>query len=553
MQNAALEGVRLYPGDQKYRFYYGSSLAFEGRIQEAIRELDAIHEHRDLCLGALLALIYAHRQCKTLDREAITQLESSLRDQRKSATEASLYFAGLFLIFVRKYEKARDYIERMYKMSPTLREGQIAKGWLELHFATNGGGVTDGNDERDVLGAAAYFETAASLNDPEGLLGKAEVYAKAGQHGRSMEVLSKAIVTYHNFVPAYIEKAKQQVALKDWDEALDTVYRTANLDRHCIDTQRLAIIHCLVWEAKEELAVSKLTDLLSSLELREPKNLRLCLETGRLFSRLADQSREVLNMTVTFVERAALLDSNNPEVHCEFGHHYILLDKYADAQRYFKNATKLDESNLNGLIGLLYTNILEDSSNAEALEQLEALEEFNQADGLTNELLYLCALSGERRGKSDEQVIKYLDQISTKLLNSIADLPLGLEFYLNVDPEMTCNVVRLYLESGPAEPLAAGQPLPPVLKYARDILQPIVNSCPSLKEPLYLMSCIKYMSGDSSGSLSLLEKCLEANQSFSHGHMLKAKLLASQGHLQTATQCLEMALSHNFQVKISRN
>ena len=38
-------------------------------------------------LGSLLGLITAHRQAKSVDREAVTQLDARLKEERKRATE----------------------------------------------------------------------------------------------------------------------------------------------------------------------------------------------------------------------------------------------------------------------------------------------------------------------------------------------------------------------------------------------------------------------------------------------------------------------------------
>jgi tetratricopeptide repeat protein 21B len=93
--------------------------------------------------------------------------------------------------------------------------------------------------------------------------------------------------------------------------------------------------------------------------------------------------------------------------------------------------------------------------------------------------------------------------------------------------------------------------LPTPLKQAKDILQPLVNACPSQKESLYLMSRVKYLSGDIQAAISLLQKCLDQNQSFSDGHLLMAKILLYHGNYQTASKSLEVALSHNFQVSFN--
>lgn len=107
----------------------------------------------------------------------------------------------------------------------------------------------------------------------------------------------------------------------------------------------------------------------------------------------------------------------------------------------------------------------------------------------------------------------------------------------------------MYLMYLPNEPLTHGQAIPPALKQVNDLLNPLVNSCPSMKEPLYLMSIVKYLSNDNSAAISLMNKCLEGNQSFSDGHLLMARIYESQKKYQTANKSLEIALSHNFQVR----
>ena len=66
MASLASEGQRMYPGDQAYRFYSGCALAFENRIQEAIREFENCVNDRDLTMAGHLALIYSHSKCQII-------------------------------------------------------------------------------------------------------------------------------------------------------------------------------------------------------------------------------------------------------------------------------------------------------------------------------------------------------------------------------------------------------------------------------------------------------------------------------------------------------
>ena len=38
-------------------------------------------------LGSLLALIHAHKKCQPVDKEAVTQLDTKLKDERKRADD----------------------------------------------------------------------------------------------------------------------------------------------------------------------------------------------------------------------------------------------------------------------------------------------------------------------------------------------------------------------------------------------------------------------------------------------------------------------------------
>ena len=71
-----MEGMKRFTGDPVFRFYYGVALVLEGRTQEGIRELDPLQQYPEVMLGSLLALIHAHKQCLTVDKEAVTTFDA---------------------------------------------------------------------------------------------------------------------------------------------------------------------------------------------------------------------------------------------------------------------------------------------------------------------------------------------------------------------------------------------------------------------------------------------------------------------------------------------
>ena len=83
-------------------------------------------------LGALLALIHAHKQCLTIDKEAVAGFDQKLKEERKRADDQALYFASTFLLYVEKIDKAREYVDRLLKINPLNKDGLILKGWVEV-------------------------------------------------------------------------------------------------------------------------------------------------------------------------------------------------------------------------------------------------------------------------------------------------------------------------------------------------------------------------------------------------------------------------------------
>ena len=67
-------------GDPAFKFFFGMALVLEGQVQEGIRELDSVQTYTEVQLGALLALIYAHKRCSTVDREAVVALDTRLKE-----------------------------------------------------------------------------------------------------------------------------------------------------------------------------------------------------------------------------------------------------------------------------------------------------------------------------------------------------------------------------------------------------------------------------------------------------------------------------------------
>ena len=103
-------------------------IIFLDRVSEGIRELEAIQDRQEIVLCSLMALIYAHKKAKMIDKESVQQLEAKVKQTRTSCGENALYFAGMFLWHTGRHDKAREYVDRMLKMSPGSKEVRGLEG-----------------------------------------------------------------------------------------------------------------------------------------------------------------------------------------------------------------------------------------------------------------------------------------------------------------------------------------------------------------------------------------------------------------------------------------
>jgi len=71
-----LMGFVSNPGDATFHMYCGLSLVLGLCVQEGVCELEPLRSERDIILGTILALMFAHRHCTVLGREALAQLDS---------------------------------------------------------------------------------------------------------------------------------------------------------------------------------------------------------------------------------------------------------------------------------------------------------------------------------------------------------------------------------------------------------------------------------------------------------------------------------------------
>lgn len=67
-----------------------------------------------------------------MDNEAVSGLDSRLKEERRSASEMPLYHAAYFFCLAGRAERAKEYADRLLKGSQQSYWGLTVRGWIEL-------------------------------------------------------------------------------------------------------------------------------------------------------------------------------------------------------------------------------------------------------------------------------------------------------------------------------------------------------------------------------------------------------------------------------------
>ncbi|XP_074168694.1 tetratricopeptide repeat protein 21A isoform X4 [Rhinolophus sinicus] len=539
VQQAAAVGLEKFSNDSVLQFFKAYGVFREERIQDAISNLESIRSHPDVSLCSTMALMYAHKSCETIDQEAIQELQSSLKEIRKKASGTALYYAGLFLWLMGHHDKAREYIDRMLKLSNSSSEGYVLRGWVDL----------TSDKPHTVKKSIKYLEQGTQdTKDVLGLMGKATYYMMQQNYSGALEVVNQVTGASGSFLPALVLKMRLFLARQDWEQAVETGLRILEKDENNIDACQILAMHELAREGNMATAADHVRNLIKALDTREPQNPSLHLKKILVVSRLCGRNQVILRLVCSFIEHTFMATPFYAHVATELGYLFILQDRVKEASLWYSEAMKLDESSVAALTGISWCQIL-DGHLEEAEHQLEFLKEVQQSLGKSEVLVFLQALLASRKHKGEQEATALLKEAVELHFSGMKDLPLGSEYFEKLDPLFLVCIAREYLFFCPKQPRSPGQILSPLLKQVTVILNPVVKAAPALIDPLYLMAQVKYLSGELENAQSTLQRCLELDPTSADAHLLMAQVYLAQGNFSMCSHCLELGVSHNFQVR----
>ncbi|XP_059560213.1 tetratricopeptide repeat protein 21B isoform X2 [Myotis daubentonii] len=535
----ASEGIKKYGNDPVFRFYHAYGTLMEGKTQEALREFETLKNKPDVSLCSLLALIYAHKMSPNPDREAILESDAKVKELRKGAEPRALYHAGLFLWHIGRHEKAREYIDRMIKMSDGSKEGQILRAWLD---------ITRGKEPYTKRALRSFEEGLQNGNDIFALLGKAQCLEMRQNYLGALETVNQVIVNFPSFLPALVQKMKLQLALQDWDQAIEIVQRLMLQDKQNVEALRMLALYYLCREGDIEKAATTLENLENALDAMEPQNAQLFYKITIAFSRTCGRNQLILEKIQTLLERAFSLTPQQSEYATELGYLMLLQEKVKEAWKWYQIAINLEETSITAVIGCIRCQLIEGQLQ-EADQQLEFLSEIQQSFGKYAELTYLQAILAIKKNKQQEEVINLLNDALDTHFSQLQDLPFGIQYFEKLNPDFLLEIITEYLNYCPLQPASPGQTLSPLLKRCTSVLEAIVRTVPGLLQAVFLIAKVKYLSGDIEAAYNNLQHCLEHNSSYADAYLLMAQVYLSQDKFKLCSQSLELCLSYNFKVR----
>jgi tetratricopeptide repeat protein 21B len=455
----------------------------------------------------------------------------------------ALYYAALVLWHIGRNDKAREYVDKILKMAPTSLDGMLLRAWIDL----------TSTKENYSKKANRLFEEVLSKSDHpkpiDALLGHSHYLMNRHNFSGALDVLNEAIVTYQNFLPAFLEKMKVQVAMREWEQAVETAQRSLIMDINCIEAHKTLVLNMLANEGRVSEAATKIGELIHLVDRFEPKNHALYYSIALPLARLSCRNLMVLHQTSTLLERAQSLHPRHSPYVTEAGYQWLLRGSVKEALATYQKAFTMDETSVEALAGIIHCQILQGQLE-EAEQQLEFLNEVRSSLGKVPELLYLGALLASAQRKSSQEIVSLIDEAAQIHFASLNAFPVGSKFFHLLNPDFVLQMTKLMLLQAPMEPIRQGEPIPSILSKCTGLLEPLSATAPGIPDTFLVLARVRFLSGEMESSQSLLQQCLDHTPGLIEAHLLMAQVHLHRGNYRGCTQVLEIGLSHNFEVGI---
>nr|XP_033195611.1 tetratricopeptide repeat protein 21B-like [Bombus vancouverensis nearcticus] len=534
------EACEVYPTNEYLRILLSLAYILTGKVQEAIKECSNLMNNADTTLTALLLQNIAYMKTENVEKATIIQIETRIRDEKRKSSSNALALAALVLLLSQKADKARDYVERAYKLDSSNKNVLLTKAWVDL-FIPNKNDSSEPN-----LFEVVLVQDSKNIN---ALLGSAKYKQQQGDYTGAISTLNSLIVRYPKLCLPLVEKLCNQLALKDWDQVLETANRIMSIDSNNLDARKAhAFVH-LCRDGNYNEGLKHLQSFFRNMIIIETKNVTVLVNNIQLFSRLACKHQGILLEVSRTIEKALQQNPKSADLMVELGNLYVSLGKVKDAENWYRSAVRINESSFAALMGLAHCQLLDTSIDALGLaqQQVDFLMEI-QSNSVDAELLFMSA---KLSSNDSIKVLNYLNNAATIILDNCKYVPYGYDYIKKLNPDLCLEISKQRLVYSVTSDVTNSEEN--VSNYKEPslyLLEQLSEAYPGLSISQLLLSKAKMQSGNLEESSYILRNLLDnVDSTNAEAHLLMAQILARQGNYQSASQSLEVGLSYNFKIR----
>ncbi|XP_071872114.1 tetratricopeptide repeat protein 21B [Bombus fervidus] len=534
------EACEVYPANEYLRILLSLAYILTGKVQEAIKECSNLMNNADTTLTALLLQNIAYMKTENVEKATIIQIETRIRDEKRKSSSNALALAALVLLLSQKADKARDYVERAYKLDSSNKNVLLTKAWVDL-FIANENDLSESN-----LFEVVLVQDSKNIN---ALLGSAKYKQQQGDYTGAISTLNSLIVRYPKLCLPLVEKLYNQLALRDWDQVLETANRIMSIDSNNLDARKAHAFVYLCRDGNYNEGLKHLQSFFRNMIIIETKNVTVLVNNIQLFSRLACKHQGILLEVSRTIEKALQQNPKSADLMVELGNLYVSLGKVKDAENWYRSAVRINESSFAALMGLAHCQLLDTSIDALGLaqQQVDFLMEI-QSNSVDAELLFMSA---KLSSNDSIKVLNYLNNAATIILDNCKYVPYGYDYMKKLNPDLCLEISKQRLVYSVTSDVTNSEEN--VSNYKEPslyLLEQLSEAYPGLSISQLLLSKAKMQSGNLEESSYILRNLLDnVDSSNAEAHLLMAQILARQGNYQSASQSLEVGLSYNFKIR----
>ncbi|KAG5507890.1 hypothetical protein JIQ42_07181 [Leishmania sp. Namibia] len=560
--------------DHMFRVWRALTLDRQGLSNDALREYKAVASRRTTAVPALMGmqLIYKHNR----DQEGVSQTEAKLDGFEVADNIGGWVQAAALCWAVGDINAARDILLKFTDSEAAMayrdeytNYGTI-RAWVDL---LSGRGAL--LEKAGALFARmlemeeaqhAFFEAGsgsmgsgggdggtAKWADMNAALGYVAFLERKTQLTKAQSLLDRLVVLYPNCsIPSLVGKARLLMHAEDWEQAIEVTRHILARDQGNVEALTLEALYALGKDTRHDAATVRLRRLLDAVRAKEPRNVALLHQFGLVFSRLASDRLDLLNITTQFSELACSLESRNGDVLCGLGYQQLYRRDYKTAAATFRKAAALTDS-LDPLLGTVAC-LLHHGELEEAATQLQFC---NQLQPATQRNAELCMLNAELRWRQrgmevETAVLRHLDQAAEAVKHDVdAHAGSGMEVYVRLNAPVALAIARAYLAH------CRNEPPDPMFKHTDVVgekcgrhLEFLVQHLPACMEAQLMLAKVWFITGEVRKAQNLLKNTLLVQeQPLPEAFLLSSQICQYMGDIALASRSLEQALTLDFSLQ----